>query len=288
MTDKTTLGDRMKSYEAPDTSRKAFKGQPLVARLDGKAFHTFCKGLQRPFDERLSRLMVRVMSALVDRFNAKIGYTQSDEITLVWFSDSTSSTEYVFDGRFQKLNSLLAAYATAVFNRDLQTFLPEKGGELPIFDCRSFVVPNLLEAYHAVLWRQQDCTKNAISMAAQSMFSHRSLQGQNGSQMQERMWSEKGVNFNDYPAAFRRGTFARRVKVLKPLPPETIEKLKAIGREFDPTQAIERSEIQTCTAWLSRLEDPVSFLFKDGEETYRTAAGEPTTIELIDQVCDRV
>lgn len=282
-----TLGDRIKGYEVPSTSRKAFKGQPIVARLDGKAFHTFCKGLQRPFDERLSKLMIRVTSFLVDRFNANIGYTQSDEITLVWFADSTSSTEYVFDGRFQKMDSLIAAACTAKFNQELETFIPEKAAELPIFDCRSFVVPNLLEAYHSVLWRQQDCTKNAISMAAQSMFSHKSLQGQNGSQMQERMWAEKGVNFNEYPAAFRRGTFARRVKVFKPIDDDLARKLSAKGIMM-PTAPIERSEIQICNAWLQRMEDPVSFLFKGGDETYRTATGELASLELMDQVCDRV
>lgn len=269
-----TLGDRVKAYEGPSITRRAFKGQPIIARLDGKNFHAFTKGLQRPFDKRLSSLMTRVMSFMVDRFQANVGYTQSDEITLAWFADSTSSTEYPFDGRFQKMDSLLAATCTAKFNQELETFLPEKGAEMPVFDCRSFTVPNLLEAYHAILWRQQDCTKNAISMAAQALFSHKSLQGQNSSQMQERMWSERQINFNDYPAFFRRGTFARRVKVLKPLPPETIEKLRDIGRPFDPAVAIERSEIQTCNAWLQRLEDPISFLFKSGPETYRTVEGD--------------
>lgn len=268
-----TLGDRMKSYETPSTSRRAFKGQPIIARLDGKAFHTFTKGLKRPYDERLSGLMTHVMSALVDRFQANVGYTQSDEITLVWFADSSSKTEYPFDGRFQKMDSLLAAFATAKFNQQLATYLPEKADELPTFDCRTFVVPNLLEAYHSVLWRQQDCTKNAISMAAQSMFSHKSLQGMKSAQMQERMFAEKGVNFNDYPAFFRRGTFARRVQVFKPLDDTILAKLKALGREV-PTEPIVRSEMQVSTAWLQRLEDPVRFLFKSGPETYRTATGE--------------
>lgn len=268
-----TLGNRMKSYETPSTSRKAFKGQPIVARLDGKNFHAFTKGLQRPYDERLSALMTSTMKFMVDRFQASVGYTQSDEITLVWFADSSSTTEYPFDGRFQKMDSLLAAACSVAFNQVLQTYLPEKGAELPTFDCRTFVVPNLLEAYHSILWRQQDCTKNAHSMAAQSMFSHKSLQGQNSSVMKERMFTEKGVNFNDYPSFFRHGTFARRVKVFKPLPAETIERLRNIGRSFDPATSIERSEIQTCNAWLQMLEDPISFLFKSGPETYRTATG---------------
>lgn len=269
----------MKSYEAPSTSRKAFKGQPIVARLDGKNFHAFTKGLARPYDERLSKLMTRVMSFMVDRFQANVGYTQSDEITFVWFADSSSVVEYPFDGRLQKMDSLLAAAGTAKFNQELETFVPEKAAELPIFDCRTFVVPNLLEAYHSILWRQQDCTKNAISMAAQSMFSHKSLQGQNSSVMQERMFAEKGVNFNNYPAFFRRGTFARRVKVMKPLPASTIEKLKSIGRADWSTEPCERSEIQVCNAWLQRMEDPISFLFKGGPERYKAAPDDMEEVE---------
>ena len=268
MTDKTALGDRMKAYEAPTTARKAFKGQPIIARLDGKSFHTFTKGLRRPYDEDLSRLMVVTTMYLVDRFGASVGYTQSDEIQLAWFIDSTSQSEYVFDGRLQKFESLLAAACTAVFNRDLQTYLPSKGAELPIFDCRAFVVPNLLEAYHAFLWRQQDCTKNAISMAAQSMFSHKSLQGLHGAEMQEKMWAEKGVNFDDYPAFFKRGTFVRRMKVFKPMDEDVAKRLAAKGVTV-PTAPIERSEIQKSYAWLSKLDDPVSFLFKQGDEKYK-------------------
>jgi tRNA(His) guanylyltransferase len=272
-----SMGDRMKMYEAPSTSRKAFKGQPIIARLDGSNFHAFTKGLKRPYDERLSKLMTSTMMSLVDRFGASVGYTQSDEITLAWFIDSSSQSQYPFDGRFQKLESLLAAYATMKFNQVLQTYLPEKGAEEPIFDARAFAVPNLLEAYHEILWRQQDCTKNAISMAAQSMFSHKSLQGQNGSVMQERMWSECGVNFNDYPPFFRRGTFARRVKVMKPLDKEAIAKMETAGKipkNLDNLLFVtERSEIQTSNAWLSKLEDPISYLFKSGAETYKAVPG---------------
>ena len=268
-----SLGDRVKSYEALSTSRKAFKGQPIIARLDGKGFHTFCKGLTKPFDERLNKLMRRVMGSLVERFGANVGYTQSDEITLVWFVDSTSTAEYVFDGRFQKMDSLLAAYASSIFNRDLQTFIPEKGACTEIFDCRSFVVPNLLEAYHSVLWRQQDCTKNAISMTAQSLFSHKFLQGMNGPTMIAKMWADKGIEFDKLPIEFRLGTFARRVKVSKPLSPELIQKLKGLGRDVDPAQEVERSWTQYSSFSLRDLENPVEFLFKGASGMFKADAG---------------
>ncbi len=270
--DKDSFGTRMKSYESLSTSRKAFKGQPIIARLDGSNFHAFTKGLQRPYDKRLSDLMVRTGASLLERFQANVMYTQSDEITLSWFVDSTSNTEYPFGGRLQKMESLMAAFASVAFNKLLEAYLPEKKFESPIFDCRAFVVPNLLEAYHEILWRQQDCTKNAISMAAQSMFSHKSLQGQNGSVMQERMFSECGVNFNDYPAFFRRGTFVRRVSVLKEMDPEVVMRLEKNGIPI-PEGKVQRSELQPSNAWLTKLEDPVAFLFKSGAEIYRVVPG---------------
>jgi hypothetical protein len=171
------------------------------------------------------------------------------------------------------MDSLLAAYASSVFNRELQSFILERGGTTEIFDCRSFVVPNLLEAYHAVLWRQQDCTKNAISMAAQSMFSHKSLQGMSGPQMIERMSYEKNTDFDLFPIEFRLGTFARRVKRFAQLSTETIEKLKNIGRNFDPATEVERSETQYLSFLLRDLEDPVGFLFKGALPSFKADAG---------------
>jgi tRNA(His) guanylyltransferase len=283
-----SLGNRMKAYEQPTTGRKAFKGQPIVVRLDGKGFHKFTKGLKRPYDSRLSELMKDTMNYLVDRFNFKVGYTQSDELSFVWFADSTAKTELEFGGRMQKIESLLAAACSTYFMSQLPFYLPEKVGELPIFDCRAFVVPNLLEAYHSILWRQQDCTKNAISMAAQSMFSHKTLQGKTGPEMQEMMFASFCVNFNDYPAFFRRGTFARRVTLSIPMESdaELMAKLKKIGRLPEPGQMMTRSTIENSFAWLQRLDDPVSFLFKTGPETYRTATGTLEVGDVLDSSAD--
>lgn len=258
--DRTSIGDRMKTYEQPSTSRIAFKGQPLVARLDGKSFHTFTKGLGRPFDKRLSDLMVDATSELVDRFGASIGYTQSDEITLVWYAAPDSATDYPFAGRFQKLDSVLAGYLSAWFTAQLFATdrIEEKSNTVVCFDCRSFVVPNLQEAYHCLLWRQQDAVKNSISMAAQSMFSHNSLSGMHGKQMQERMWQERGVNFNDYPSFFKRGTFVRRVKEERVL---TGQQLAKIPQHYRPQGPVLRSHLDKVDIWLSKQVDPVGVIF---------------------------
>lgn len=271
-TDGMTLGDRMKLYEQPTTSRKAFKGQPLVVRLDGKNFHRFCKGLKRPYDERLSQLMVEVVKYLVETFQPLVGYTQSDEITLVWHINADETAEYPFGGRFQKMESLLAAYATACFNRLLGCYIPEKEGDLAVFDARAFSVPNIKEAYHTILWRQQDATKNAISMAAQSMFSHKSLQGLHGPEMQERMWKEKGVNFNDYPSFFKRGTFVSRIKKMRDIETADFERVpREYWEEFRAKKQIERTVIEVRDIWLAKEENseviPILFYGFDAEGT---------------------
>ena len=253
------FGDRMKGYERPSTGRYALKGIPLIARLDGKSFHTFTKGLERPFDPALSRCMAWTMAALVEEYQANVGYTQSDEITLAWYQTTSSAASYPYEGRFQKIESLMAAYATAKFNSLLYTELPSKVGKLPIFDCRAFNVPTLVEGVNSFLWRQQDATKNAISMAAQSMFSHKSLQGMSGSQMQERMWAEKGINFNDYPPHFKRGIFAVRRKVEREMTAE--DRLRIPEAHWPADGLIVRNETKFVDYWLSRIVNKQEVLF---------------------------
>jgi tRNA(His) 5'-end guanylyltransferase len=261
MSDRTTIGDRMKSYEAPSTTRKAFKGQPLIVRLDGSSFHKFTKGMKRPFDLVLSQLMIDTMKSMVERYNANIGYTQSDEITLAWYMEPFESRELEFGGRFQKFESELAAWCSVKFNSLLrETEYAKKAEMLPYFDARAFVVPNLTEAMHCFLWRQQDCTKNAISMAAQSMFSHKELQGKHGPEMQEMMFQKFNVNFNDYPSHFKRGTFARRVK--REWFPSDAE-IEAIPEKYRPSGPILRSFVQTEDIWLSKQPSGTQALFGD-------------------------
>lgn len=225
------LGDRIKSYEAVTTGRRVFRGQPFCIRLDGKAFHSFTRGLRRPYDERLTGLMVETTKHLVSEFGALVGYTQSDEITLGFFLPSGPESQYQFDGKLQKLESLSAAFATAYFNRLLPEYLPDKASQLPVFDSRAFAVPNLQELYHVFLWRQQDAVKNAISMAAQAHYSHKQLLGKNGLE-KVAMLADKGVVFDEYPAAFRRGTFVRRVQRAMELSPEQLAKIPE-GRRPD-------------------------------------------------------
>ncbi len=202
------LGDRMKRYEQLALPDRFIPKLPVVIRLDGVAFHTFTNGLQRPYDKRLVLAMQELLSFLIKETNAKVGYHQSDELSLLLYSDNPKSQIY-FDGRIQKILSVLPARASLYFNQILGEFLPEKKEKNPVFDCRAFVVPTKEEAANAFLWRELDATKNSISMAAQSLFSHKELQGKHSNQMQD-MMHQKGVNWNDYPDYFKRGTFMRQ------------------------------------------------------------------------------
>ncbi len=213
---------------------------PIVARIDGKRFSKWTKGLRRPYDEDFSHLMIEVTKKLVDETHATIGYTQSDEITLIFFSDSHRSQVFL-DGREQKMVSILASMTTAHFNDMRGRILPDYAGYgAAYFDARVFAVPNKVEAANALLWREQDATKNAVSMAARAYFSHKSLHGMSGAEMQERLWQEENVNFNDYPAFFKRGTFVQRRFKYVTLDAATLAKIPADKR---PTGPVKRSEV---------------------------------------------
>lgn len=204
------LGDRMKAYEAVEAARAFLPTLPIYARIDGRCFSAFTRKMERPFDRRMSEAMIATTAHLIEETHARIGYTQSDEISLVWQAASPEG-ETFFAGKIQKMVSVLAGMATAGFARAAyEAGLIEAGTLPPHFDARAFVLPSRTEAANVFLWRELDATKNAISMAARAHHSHKSLHGKSGAEMQEMLFA-KGVNFNDYPAFFKRGTFLRRV-----------------------------------------------------------------------------
>jgi tRNA(His) 5'-end guanylyltransferase len=218
---KDELSSRMKLYEGlQDTS--LLPRVPVVARLDGRAFHSFCKGLERPFDPRLRTLMVDTTIYLARETNAKIAYTQSDEISLIWLAGKDE--ELFFDGRVQKMASILAAMGSVYFNGNVATLLPEKTHNIAHFDCRVFSVPSQTEAANYLIWREADACRNSISMAAQSYYSHVQLHGKKQADMHD-MLHAKGINWNDYPTHFRRGIYVRGVVREIPFSAEEIEKL---------------------------------------------------------------
>ena len=236
-----TLGDRLKAIEQVEAGRKAVKGKPLLARLDGRAFHTFTKGLARPYDERMSKLMIDTTKYLVEQTQAVVGYTQSDEISLVWYESADSTGQYLFDGKFQKLTSVLSSIATCFFMKELmEDAIVEKKYEMPTFDCRVWQSENLHDAYLNFLWRQDDAIKNAISMAAQANFSHKQLQNVNSSQKKE-MLANAGIDFEAFPQFFKSGTFVRRVTKEVELTDDILAK---IPKEHWPTGPVMRSTVE--------------------------------------------
>lgn len=238
------LGDRMKEYEMQEAGRKFLPLLPVIARLDGRSFSSFTRGLNRPYDERFSRLMIYLARFLVEETNACCGYTQSDEITLAYYSPDRRS-QIFFDGRIQKMVSVLPAMASADFMYLILgggTLPKEYAFKLPHFDCRCFELPTLNEAANCFLWREWDATKNSISMAAQEYYSHSDLMNKNGAEKQEMLFA-KGVNWNDYPDFFKRGSFVQRRTAVRKF---TTEELDALPPKHEartnPDLLVERQE----------------------------------------------
>lgn len=234
------LGERQKLYESV-TDRILIPNLPVILRLDGRAFHSWCRRAVRPYDERVQRLFDETTKHLVEETNAVVGYTQSDEITLVLYNYAIPDSQIMFNGREAKLLTVVTSIATEKFNSLVEEVWPERKGDAARFDARVFNVPTIEEAANNLLWRELDASRNSVSMAAQSMFSHNELQKKNNSEMQEMMWSQRGVNWNDYPSRFKRGAYFKRVLVERKFTTEELEKLpeKHAARK-DPNLLIQR------------------------------------------------
>ncbi|MDY3562207.1 tRNA(His) guanylyltransferase Thg1 family protein [Gemmata sp. JC673] len=260
------LAERMKLYEGAESGRRLMPRLPALARLDGRAFHSFVRGLARPFDQRLSALMIDTLGFLVRETNATVGYTQSDEITLAWVPLGADAQVF-FDGRVQKMTSALAALCSVHFCRRLPAFLPADGTDrFPTFDCRVWNVPTLDEAANVFVWRELDAKKNSISMAARAYYDHAAVHGRTGAELQELLF-QKGVNWNNYPAFFKRGTYSRRCVVRRPFTADerNVLPVKHQGRN-NPDLMIERSEVAVFNLPpLPKLENGAGVLFRDEE-----------------------
>lgn len=202
-----SLGERMKMYEKL-YSKMSMPNLPLMARLDGRSFHNFTRKMERPFDKLLSNAMIKTSEFLLLETRAKLSYTQSDEITLCFNQDSYEQ-ELFFNGKIDKINSILASMCSVYFNKQVDATFPEQyKNKMPIFDCRAWNVPNLIEAANNFLWREQDAARNSIQMAARCYYSHKQLIGKKRKDMHEMLF-QKGINWNDYPRFFKQGTYIK-------------------------------------------------------------------------------
>lgn len=217
MPNKDSLGDRIKRYEIV-SQNQLIRRMPVIIRLDGKAFHTFTKKITPkndsslafgPFSHKLHDIMADVTYYLADNIqNAKFAYTQSDEISILLTDWENFGTEQFFDGNVQKIVSVSASMATAVFNNAFaQKFTNELSvrENLAFFDSRVFNIPKE-DVTNYFIWRQQDTSRNSVQMLGRHYFSHKQLQNKNNSQIQDMLMLEHGINWNDLHVWKKRGT----------------------------------------------------------------------------------
>lgn len=197
---KDNLGNRMKDYE--DITRNYLpKRTPVILRIDGKAFHSFTRGLEKPFSTLLAACFWETAKYVAKEImGVRLAYHQSDEVSFLLTNYEKLTTESWFDNNIQKMVSVASSLFTYKFNQLTHALIDKPA----LFDCRAFVLPKE-EVVNYFIWRQQDATKNSVSMVAQANFPHKQLQGLNGKQMQEKLFQEKGINWNDIPIWQKRG-----------------------------------------------------------------------------------
>lgn len=237
------LGTRMKTFYEEIPKTKLMRRCPVTIRIDGKAFHTFTRGFQKPFDEILIEAMQKTMKYLCENIQGCVlGYTQSDEITLILIDYKKLNSSAWFDYEVQKMCSIAASMATMAFNKffkknveNLEQYYAieyetngwygkgtpeyemcetyskavEKGA---MFDARCFNIPKE-EVTNLIYWRQLDVSRNSIQMVGQANFSHKELQNKSCNQIQD-MLIDKGINWNDLPTHQKRGSCCVRNNIV--------------------------------------------------------------------------
>ena len=250
-------GDRMKAYEAAWETRLDAR-LPIYARIDGRSFSRFTAGMRRPFDPAMSAAMIATAGGLVERTHARIAYTQSDEISLLFLAGRPES-DVLFGGRLQKLASVLASLSTALFTAWLMSEdeLAPYRNRLPHFDCRVCQLPSQTEAANMLVWRYKDARKNAIAMAAQALFSAKKLFGRDGGAMLA-MLRGRGVDFEAYPDSFKHGTFVRRRTVAREL---STAELARIPEKYRPSGIVARAETAALACDFLKCTNREAFVF---------------------------
>ena len=233
--DKTTLGDRMKNNYENITRYYLTRRMPVIIRVDGRSFHTFTKGFKKPFDDVLVKTMQDTMKYLCENIQGCVlGYTQSDEISLILTDYVEFTTDAWFGNNLQKMCSVSASMATLAFNKffseQVQDFmyaccddfgddvLPEKQNDYELahnvyfkkfnaamFDSRVFTIPKE-EVCNYLIWRQQDATRNSIQSVGQANFSQKELHGKSCNNIQDMLMLQKSINWNDYSTTLKRGS----------------------------------------------------------------------------------
>ncbi len=222
MIEKDSLSLYVKKLEDATTAQKADASNAIVVRCDGRGFSSWTKNLNGPFDPRLKDVMVYVTKKLAEEFSAKIAYTASDEITIVMFHYG-DNTEHYAGGRFQKIVSHAASIATAHFNAIVPSLIPEKAGNMAMFDARAWEC-SIKDTFSCLMARENSAIRNSVFMQARSVFSHKKIQGM-GRQKLKILLQESGHSWDDIPDWAKRGIFIKKVSEELSLTEEELEKL---------------------------------------------------------------
>ena len=270
------LGTRMKEFYEQVPKTRLVRRMPVAIRIDGKAFHTFTRAFRKPFDHILIKTMQETTKYLCENIQGCVlGYTQSDEITLILVDYQKLTSSAWFDYEVQKICSISASMATMAFNRVFVKNVDEWGrltfpnwdeggtneevdvdllkfndayqraiGKGAMFDARCFNIPKE-EVTNLIYWRQLDATRNSIQMVGQANFSHKELQNKSCNDIQDMLHEQKGINWNDYPTVYKRGTSCiKNRKII-----EYLDEFKVTAKLMDSTK--------TENSWIIDTEMPI-------------------------------
>ena len=252
------LGDRMKEQYENRTRISLPRRTYTIIRLDGKAFHTYTRGLDKPFDKGLYEDMDKAIIAMMCEVQGvKFAYTQSDEISLLLTDFALPTTSAWFDGNLQKMVSVAASIITAEFNmlrvkRSMGShFHPNLMPNSAYFDGRAFTIPDRIEVMNYFIHRNQDCSRNSVSMVAQSHFSHKQLNGKSTAEMQEMLMKDKDVNWSYYPDELKNGRLIVKEEYMIPsVLPKTETQL--VRDESDGIASTPNTFYAPRTRWVSK------------------------------------
>ena len=203
---KDELGERMKKFYENRNRAYLPRRTYTLLRIDGKCFHTFVKGLERPFDDGLMDDMNTAAAYICKNvMGADFAFVQSDEISILLTDFKELKSEAWFDNNVQKMTSVSASMTTRAFNEARLKRTGVSKMKWAEFDSRVFQIPPRIEVENYFIWRQQDATRNSISSVAQSLYkNHDDLKGVNSNAQQEMIF-QKGINWNDYESKYKRG-----------------------------------------------------------------------------------
>ena len=256
------VSDRIKEYYEDRSKTFLMRRMITIIRLDGKGFSKWTKNLNKPFDEGFTDDMIETAKYLCENIQgAKFAYAQSDEISIVLTDFDNLESQAWFDYNVQKMTSIAASMATAKFNQlrmarqcwegnDVEGYLDTddiNNFKFAMFDARVFQVPTVDEMVNTMIWRQQDATRNSVSMAAYEICGHSATMNMSGSEKQELLFQE-GVNWNDYPVKFKRGTVIKKEERLMTRKP---------SGDSNKTTMIDENLIFTRNVWEADEDTPI-------------------------------